>query len=171
MKKLGKIIVSVLVIAIFATALVACKTSGETGKDGNGTATGNSGTTVTSVVTTDSAAGNNGGSESGTTPKQKANELYKSDEAMLKDKGYTVYDYSYNCAYEGGKFGAESGDILRYMYAYDDDGNNIRIYYCKSEEIASSGAAYIMNDPDHYYEYKAVGIRIVREDPQNLIHD
>lgn len=116
---------------------------------------------------------NNGdnGTSAGMTPKQYADSLYASDEALLKANGYTIYDYSYNCGVEASTFGASYNDLVRYMFAYDNDNNRVRIFYFVSASIASAGAEYVMNDSENEYTYKAVGIRIVRDDPNNMIHD
>ena len=134
MKNTKRILAMLLAVMMMA-ALCAC--GGNTGSD-----TGNSG---------------------GVSDTEKAVELCKSDEAYLKEQGYTTFVYSSYLDSYAAKLGVDVGDLVRVTNAYNDDGDSMLIYYFKTE--AQAKACYEKDTSS----YKLVGTRVVYGDPQGLI--
>ena len=115
------------------------------------------------------ACGNGGGNtggdtgNSGVSDTKKAVELCKSDEAYLKEQGYTTFVYSSYLDSYASELGADVADLVRVTKAYNDDGDSMMVYYLKTE--AQAKACYEKDTSS----YKLVGTRVVSGDPQGLI--
>lgn len=104
-------------------------------------------------------SGKNGESASSS----KAIELCKSDEAYLKEQKYTTFVYSSYLDSYAAKLAVDVSELVRVTKAYNDDGDEMMIYYFKTEDMAK--ACYDKNPAD----FKVVGLRLVSGDPQNVI--
>lgn len=107
--------------------------------------------------------GSESGNSDGVSDTKKAVDLCKSDEAYLKEQGYTTFVYSSYLDSYASQIGANVGDLVRVTNAYNDDGDRMLIYYFKTE--AQAKACYQKDTS----AYKLAGTRVVYGDPQGLI--
>ncbi|MBQ7171208.1 MAG: hypothetical protein IJR89_02905 [Clostridia bacterium] len=89
--------------------------------------------------------------------------LCEQDETYLKEQGYTTIVYSAYLDSYAAEFGVDVKTLARAMKAYNNDGDKMMVYYFRTE--AQAKAAYEKDAS----AYKLVGIRVVQDDPQNLI--
>ena len=99
----------------------------------------------------------------GVSNSKKSIEICNNDEAYLKEQGYTTFVYSAYLDSYAAEFGVDVETLVRALKAYNNDGDQMMIYYFKTEDQART--AYEKDTSD----YKLVGIRVVQGDPQNLI--
>ena len=107
--------------------------------------------------------GDAGGEDGGKSPTAKAVELCETDEAYLKENGYTCYVYSSYLDSYAAELGADVSDLVRVTKAYNDDGDSMLVYYFKTE--AQAKTVYEKDTS----AYKLAGTRVVSGDPQNVI--
>ncbi|MBQ7172848.1 MAG: hypothetical protein IJR88_01835 [Clostridia bacterium] len=121
---------------------------------------------ATELIGSNDAGKTNSGNSGKTSTAQSAADLAEADKAMLEGKGYIVYKYtSYLEGYDAA-LKVESGSVKAYLYAYNNDGDGVHIYYFKTEQLAMT--AYNNSDDAVKPSYKLKGVRLLLNDTTGL---
>ena len=109
---------------------------------------------------------NTGSGKSSESSTNQVLELAESDKTMLEGNGYTVFKYTAYLESYDAALKVESGSLKAFLYAYNNDGDGVTIYYFKTPQLAKT--AYDNSDDAVKPAYRLKDVRLFLEDTTGL---